>query len=604
MRLHNPFVLDLRSIALFRVSLGFLILFDLILRAKDLGIFYTDAGVLPRHHWIDITHRWYWSLHAANGEWWWQALLFALASLFAIALMLGYRSKLMAFLSYILLLSLLNRNVLLLQGGDILLIVMGFWSLFLPLGAHFSIDAALQPELQRTPNSQRFAKPDEHRYFSIATIAIVFQILYLYFFTALLKDGDAWRSNFDAAFNAVSLRHFATPMGEWITQFPGLLKLGTVYVLAVEFLAPFLVLAPFLWPNLRLIGLALLASLHVAFLLMLHIGLFPLIDFMALSLLIPGSVWAYLHTRRQSPEINGITIHYDEDCGFCLKMCLILREFLLPRTVPIVPAQNTAAVHAIMEKENSWVITDAAGKPYIHWHAMAFLFSRRWPFKPIGWLMSFPPFMAIGNRVYRWVANNRGLMGNVTSIALPYRALKLKPTLIGSALALLFFYVVTMFNVYELPAVRERMPSHVEHIARIGRIDQRWDMFAPYPITTSSFPAILGKLRSGAPANLYPKTTNSLTWKPPSNFYHLYDSYRWRKYYGRVNGHRNNVVRNALGDYLCRSWNYRGRPFQEQLATFEIQFISFRTNKDDRPQQRSSRTVWKHWCFPEYKPAS
>ena len=602
--MHNPFVLDLRSIALFRVALGFLILFDLILRAQDLTVFYTDAGVLPRHYWIDITHRWYWSLHAANGEWWWQALLFTLAGLFAIALMLGYRSKLMAFLSYILLLSLLNRNTLLLQGGDILLIVMCFWSLFLPLGAHFSIDAALQPELQRTPNSQRFAKPEEHRYFSVATIAITFQILYLYFFTALLKDGDAWRTQFDAAFNAVSLRHFATPIGEWISQFQGLLKVGTIYVLAVEFIAPFLVLAPILWPKLRLLGLALLASLHVAFLLMLHIGLFPLIDFMALSLLIPGTVWAFFHSKRQSPAIDGITIHYDEDCGFCLKMCLILREFLLPKSVPIVPAQNTAAIHTIMEKENSWVITDATGKPYIHWHAMAFLFSRRWPFKPIGWLMTFPPFMAIGNVIYHWVANNRGIMGSVTSIALPYRALKLKPTLIGSALALMFFYVVTMFNIYELPAVRARMPSHVEHIARAGRIDQRWDMFAPYPITTSSFPVIPGQLRSGASANLYPKTTHSVAWNPPSRFYELYDSYRWRKYYGRVNGHRNNVVRNALGDYLCRSWNHLERERSEQLATFEIQFISYRTSKSDQPEPRNSRTVWKHWCYPEFKPKS
>ncbi len=604
MRLHNPFVFDLRSIALFRVSLGCLILLDLILRVPDLAIFYTDDGVLPRHHWIDITHRWYWSLHAANGDWWWQALLFTLAAVFAIGLIIGYRSKLMAFLSYVLLLSLLNRNILLLQGGDILLVVMSFWSLFLPLGAHFSIDAALQPERQRTPNSNRYSKAGEYRYFSIATIAITFQILYLYFFTALLKDGDAWIRNFDAAFNAVSLQHFATPIGEWIRQFPELLKLGTVYVLSVEFIAPLLVLAPFLWPKLRLLGLALLASLHLAFLLMLHIGLFPLIDFMSLSLLIPGAVWVYLSKFRRSTEIDGITIHYDEDCGFCLKMCLILREFLLPNNTPIVPAQNTAAIHAIMEKENSWVVTDINNKPYIHWHAMAFLFRQRWPFKPIAWLMSVPPLMAIGNRIYHWVANNRGTMGRVTSRVLPYREVRLKPTLLGSGLALLFFYVVTMFNVYELPEVRAKMPRHVEQIARSVRIDQRWDMFAPYPIVYSTYPAIRGKLRNGAPANLYPKTSAAVNWTPPENFYPLYDSYRWRKYYGRVNNHRNNVVRNALGDYLCRSWNHRDRTRPEQLATFEIQFISFRTNNENRPKDRSMRTVWKHWCYPEFEPKS
>jgi len=337
---------------------------------------------------------------------------------------------------------------------------------------------------------------------------------------------------------------------------------------------------------------------------MLHIGLFPLIDFMALSLLIPGTLWAFFHKKRQSPKIQGITIHYDEDCGFCLKMCLILREFLLPRSVPIVPAQNTAAIHAIMEKENSWVITDPDGKPYIHWHAMAFLFKCRWPFKPIGWLMSFPPLMTVGNWIYHWVANNRNRMSAITAVALPFRTVRVQPTIIGSALALLFFYVVTTFNIYELPAVRKAMPNHVLHIARTTRIDQRWDMFAPYPITSSSYPAIMGKLRNGATANLYPKTTNSVDWTPTGSFYPLYDSYRWRKYYGRVNSHRSNTVRNALGDYLCRSWNYSGRERSEQLATFEIQFISFRTTKDDQPTSRKTRTVWNHWCYPEFQPKS
>ena len=51
--LNRIFGLDLRSLALFRISLGFLVVIDTILRLGDLKAHYTDQGVLPRHILID-----------------------------------------------------------------------------------------------------------------------------------------------------------------------------------------------------------------------------------------------------------------------------------------------------------------------------------------------------------------------------------------------------------------------------------------------------------------------------------------------------------------------------------------------------------------------
>jgi len=293
-RFRTAFSLDLRSIALFRVLLALLILWDLALRSQHLTAFYTDNGVLPREAWLQLTSAWHWSLHASSGHLWWQLTLFILAALFAFGLLIGYRTRIMAWASFILLASLINRNALIVQGGDQLLVVMSFWALFLPLNARWSIDAALQPELKAHPNSHRFNPDAPQLYFSVATVAAVLQILYLYVFTALLKTGEAWMPRLDAAFYAVSLDQMATPVAIWARQFPMFFTVATVYVLAVEFLAPLLIVLPFsapkknrlIWPWPRIVGLLLLASLHVGFLLMLHIGLFPFIDFMALSLLI------------------------------------------------------------------------------------------------------------------------------------------------------------------------------------------------------------------------------------------------------------------------------------------------------------------------------
>jgi predicted DCC family thiol-disulfide oxidoreductase YuxK len=598
------FSLDLRSIALFRVLLGSLLLCDLLLRSVDLSDFYTDAGVLPRHHLLSISSKWYWSLHAAGGELWWQILLFTIAGVAAFALIAGYRSKLAAVVSFVLLASLLNRNGLILQGGDQLLVVMCFWSIFLPLGARYSFDASLIPEFQHNPNSDVGQKDVAQNYFSVATIAIVFQILYLYIFTAIMKTGDAWLVRFDAAFYAVSLQQFATPIAEWIKQFPTLLGLATRYVIAVEFVAPLLVLCPFFWPWIRLTGLFLLASLHVAFLLMLHIGLFPFIDFMALSLLVPGAAWAMVKKKNTAmppkKRLNSIRLYYDEDCGFCLKMCLILRTFLLSSSTEIQPAQRFPDIYSIMEKENSWVVTDENNQPHIHWHAMVLLFSARTVFKPIAWIMSFPPFLWAGNKSYRWVANNRGLMGTLSLQFIPFRSLAVKPTILGSLAAALMFYVVTSYNVYGLPNVVHATPAHVVQIAKTLRVDQRWDMFAPYPLTNSIYLLMPGELRDGTVVNLYPKTSDDASWKRPDRYYSLYDGYRWRKYYGRVSSHKNNAVRKALGSYLCKAWNDQQRPTDTQLVTFEIHFVKHRTNTENLPKKESRHRAWRHWCYPEF----
>jgi hypothetical protein len=48
----------------------------------------------------------------------------------------------MVFLSFLMLVSVHGRNPTLMQGGDHLMRAMLFWSIFLPLGARWSFDAA------------------------------------------------------------------------------------------------------------------------------------------------------------------------------------------------------------------------------------------------------------------------------------------------------------------------------------------------------------------------------------------------------------------------------------------------------------------------------
>jgi len=601
-RMKTVFSIDLRSLALMRILLAVLLLADLLLRIPTMQMFYTDAGVLPRTQWLAVNNQWYLSLHAASGALWWQILLFSLAAVFAIGLLIGYRTRLMNILSWILLASLLNRNEMVLQGGDILLVLMAFWGMFLPLGAKWSIDAALQPENRLNPNQLRFAPDKAQLYFSVATIAVIFQVLFLYFFTALLKTGAPWRFPFEAAHYTLEIQHFVTPIGSWFKEISLLLPVGAAYVIFVEFVGPLLVLLPFKWPITRIVGLLMLASLHVAFLLLLHIGLFPLIDFMSLTVLIPSIVWIFLARRKLKAKSAQVTMYYDEDCGFCLKMCLILREFLLPETVKILPAQSYNDIYPIMERENSWVITDSNGNTYTHWHAMVFLFTQHWLFKPIGWLMKFPPFMWLGNKIYSFIANNRGTMGSVTARTLAFRPLNLKTNLFGQVLAGLCLVGITIFNISTLPGMDKLRVKPVDIPIRVLRIDQKWSMFAPKPLATSLYPQVEGKLRNGSSVNLYGLTETDPDWVAPYHMYSLYQGYRTRKYFDRLRSFKSNAPRRGFGHYQCTKWNSTVKDRTQQLGILTLHYVTLDTNLEGKPKVRNRKLAWQHWCFPEFKP--
>ena len=130
--LTNVFGADLRSLAALRIGCALLILLDLLQRSTDLVAHYTDYGVAPRTLVMEnLSSRWYSSLHLMSGVWQLQALLFLIAGGAAIALLVGYRTRLATIVSWALFVSLCARNFYLVQGGDLLLRVVLFWGMFL-----------------------------------------------------------------------------------------------------------------------------------------------------------------------------------------------------------------------------------------------------------------------------------------------------------------------------------------------------------------------------------------------------------------------------------------------------------------------------------------
>ena len=121
-KLDDLFGIDLRALAVLRIGIGLLILVDLLIRSVDLEVHYTDMGIFPRAaalQFFSFQPGW-WSFYLINGSTFFAAMLFLIAGLFAVALLLGYRTRLVTFVSWTFLSSLQVRNYPLNMSADIL----------------------------------------------------------------------------------------------------------------------------------------------------------------------------------------------------------------------------------------------------------------------------------------------------------------------------------------------------------------------------------------------------------------------------------------------------------------------------------------------------
>jgi hypothetical protein len=283
---------DLRSLALFRVAMGLVILADLALRLPLLRPLYTDAGVLPREALLGLSGSHFPSLHLVSGSWGWQLALLLLAALLAVGFTLGYRTRLCAAGSWFLLLSLHARNPFVLHGGDAVLRLLLFWSIFAPLNQRFSLDRALNPGARLLPD----------RHISPASLALVFQICGIYWFAAAEKMHPVWLGEQSAVYYALSLDQFATPIGRFLLGYPGLLQLMTTGTLLLELFGPLLAISPFYTTALRILVPCGFIGFHLGLALTMWLDLFPWVCIGAWLAFMPGAVWDRLRIGRPTQD--------------------------------------------------------------------------------------------------------------------------------------------------------------------------------------------------------------------------------------------------------------------------------------------------------------
>jgi len=584
--------IDLRTLALFRVALGTVLFCNLLLALCDLQALWTDLGIMPRTWLIEAESSARWSLHLVSGQSWFIGALLIVQAICALMYALGWRTRLVNVLSFVLWASLINRNPMVLIGGDILMCCLLFWSMFLPVGARFSVDAAVASN--PPPNNPLHVSP--------ASLGLLIQVMSVYFFSAILKNAPEWTTDLTGVYYALSLDRHVLPLGKLLNEYLPLTKLLSAYVWWLELLGPILIFTPFLQRPVRMLLMLGFMLMHVGFLLCLELGHFPYVSLSSLTVFLGGWVWDTLDRRNQRQHPGTLRIYYDKDCGFCLKVCRLFQQFLiLPRT-QLAPAQDTPRARALLEANNSWVVIDPEESAHLKWPAFAVLLKH----SPLwGWLWPLARragMVAVGNRAYDLVARHRPTLSNVTAAILPTRSVQWELGRGWQWLVALLVVSVFIWNLHTVHWLPQKTYALMTPTFRILRIDQFWNMFAPFPLKEDGWMVIPATLADGTEVDLLHPDRGPPSYDKPELSSQDQGNIRWLTYRGRLWEAQYSRHRMYYGKYLCRSWNADklegAEARSKRLMAFKIIYMLERTPPPGEAAKVEQVVLWRHECFP------
>lgn len=576
------FSLDTRSLALFRVGLALMILWDYAVRFQDLHLHYTDSGVLPRTALTADAQlsTSLISLHLASGSAPFEALLFVGGIIGAIALLLGYQTRLATFTSWILLASVQGRTPLMMQGDDTIRRLCLFWALFLPLGASFSFDKALT----RYPIAEEDPPPAPKSILSFASVAFIAQLMMVYVFNALQKSDVIWHSQATALYYTLQIDHLVRPAGHALAGQTSLLPLLSRVTVPFELYVPFLLLIPKKNACIKLMVIFTFIIFHIGIAVTLAIGIFSATCIVFWLALLPGAFWdswSSLAVRRGWKPQQSFRGYFDPNCDFCRCMVGIIREFFgLPAPL-FAPSQDDPIIKSAIEQHKTWMVRNADGQLIFGFDAFLKVLAAsplrfylpRVILRPAYAIFKCLPVRWAGNKIYHWIARARALPGEQLACLVSAPAY-FRLSKIGQAFVLLSLLYVLLWNirVLRVPLYGQSGQAHwYDRPAIMLRLDQKWTMFAPYPQKNDGWYVIVGTRNDGLKVNLL-HPGEVITFRKPVRLEASFGNYRRRQYLMALALTKYARYRLWFARYLRRAWD-GDRPKPEQLRQIDLYFV-------------------------------
>lgn len=277
------------------------LVYDLLRRFPDATLLWSSDGVLSSAALRKVpqaNHQTSFLLGLSSGA----SVKWAFAGLGVVFVLygLGLLTRLMQVLALLGYASLNARNLFFEDGGTGLVILLLSWTVLLPLGDRYSLDALRRdaglPNLKQRVAARAEAKAP---LFTLAALAVLLQAAAIYWFNAVHKTGTTWRSG-DAVHLVLWQHRVNTPFALWLaarepTWFS---PLSTWLTKRTELLLPLLLLWPTHPSKSRPVAFVLAVLLHGGIALCLTLGPFSYAMICLLWLAVPGQTLDALAARR------------------------------------------------------------------------------------------------------------------------------------------------------------------------------------------------------------------------------------------------------------------------------------------------------------------
>lgn len=271
--------IDYRTLAVFRVFAGILIIIDILLRSRNLNTFYTENGLLSEEIIAQGTEN---SLGILLfGDSTTVIIVFCIQILFALLLIIGYKTRLAIVISFLLVVTIDSANPFVTSYADTLFRYLLFWAMFLPLGYKWSVDSALSDKKERNRSSVEI----------IASAMILIQMFIMYFVNGFKKfqNHDSW-INGDAIISILHYERVTFFLTEYVLLIPDTIiaLMGLYWYIFLLVLSWFLIITVGRARYVIAIGFAIG---HLGLALTTRIGAFSFVSILGLILFFQSEFW-------------------------------------------------------------------------------------------------------------------------------------------------------------------------------------------------------------------------------------------------------------------------------------------------------------------------
>ena len=274
--------IDRRVLGVFRVVFGCVLLYDLVYHATQATLFYSNSGILPNHRVLFAPQSpGQFSIYLPFSTPREIEIAFALTGVAYLGLLVGFRTRLCQIVAFLCVTSTNARNLFTEDGGCMTLNLLAAWTMFLPLGDRYSIDALLR-------DARGEPKRTEAPVTSLLVLGITLQIALIYLGNTVHKTGSTWRDG-TAIHWVLWQDRLSTPIAAWLRMHePSFLSPAfSRATLWIEGSMPLLVLAPrFQWP-LRTLAVLFALGLHGGIALVMTLGPFSYAMMALVLLMLP-----------------------------------------------------------------------------------------------------------------------------------------------------------------------------------------------------------------------------------------------------------------------------------------------------------------------------